>query len=48
MNENALEKIKDPHNFALELWSSAGIMALLLFAMVIAILFQRLVMHHEN
>jgi hypothetical protein len=48
MNENALEKIKDPHNFALELWSSAGIVALLLFAMVIAILFQRLVMHREN
>ncbi len=48
MNENALEKIKDPHNFALELWSSAGIIALLLFAMVIVILFQRLVMHHEN
>lgn len=48
MNENALEKIKDPHNFALELWSSAGITALLLFAMVIAILFQRLLMHHDN
>jgi len=48
MNENALEKIKDPHNFALELWSSAGIIALLLFITVIAILFQRLVMHHEN
>ena len=48
MNETALEKIKDPHNFALELWSSAGITALLLFVMVIAILFQRLFMHHEN
>ncbi|NBR07259.1 MAG: O-antigen ligase domain-containing protein [Planctomycetes bacterium] len=48
MNENALEKIKDPHNFALELWSSSGIIALLLFATVIAILFQRILMHTEN
>lgn len=48
MNENALEKIKDPHNFALELWSSAGITALLLFAMVIAILFHRLLMHNDK
>lgn len=48
MNESALEKIKDPHNFALELWSSAGIAALVLFAIVIAILFHRLLMHHDS
>jgi tetratricopeptide (TPR) repeat protein len=28
MEDNAAEKIKDPHNFALELWSSAGVFAL--------------------
>jgi hypothetical protein len=29
MDENALEKIKDPHDFALEVWATSGVFALI-------------------
>jgi len=43
MNEKAEEKIKDPHNFILELWSSAGIAAPILFILIIISLFRRFI-----
>jgi tetratricopeptide (TPR) repeat protein len=36
MKETAFQKIKDPHNFALEIWSTCGIFALLALMVVIA------------
>jgi tetratricopeptide (TPR) repeat protein len=41
MKETAFQKIKDPHNFALELWSTCGIAALLALAVAIAAFFWR-------
>ena len=39
----ALEEIKDPHNFALEIAANAGLLALLLFSLFLLALFRRVV-----
>src|SRR5439155_21662108 len=39
MKETAFQKIKDPHNFALEMWSTYGIFALLALLVAISWLF---------
>jgi hypothetical protein len=39
MSETADEKIRDPHNFALELWATSGVFAMLALLVVIAAFF---------
>src|SRR5205807_5195444 len=39
MKETAFQKIKDPHNFALEIWSTCGIFALLALMVALAAFF---------
>lgn len=43
MPPNSEEKIKDPHNFALEMWSTCGIFALLALLGALAVFFVRIV-----
>ncbi len=43
MDETAGEKIKDPHNFALEMWATCGLFALLALLGVLASFFLRVV-----
>jgi len=43
MPESAEEKIKDPHNFALEIWATCGIFALLALLVALAGFFQQVI-----
>jgi len=43
MPETAEEKIKDPHNFALEMWATCGVFALLALLVALALFFARMV-----
>ncbi len=42
MSETADEKIRDPHNFALEMWATSGLFAMLALLVVIAAFFMRI------
>jgi hypothetical protein len=39
MDENALEEVSDPHNFALETWATSGVFALVALAVTLAAFF---------
>src|SRR6185437_1294611 len=43
MPESAEEKIKDPHNFALEIWATCGIFALLAMLVALVAFFQHVI-----
>jgi hypothetical protein len=45
MDATAGEKIKDPHNFALELWSTGGVFALIAVVAALAVFFWRTVVY---
>jgi hypothetical protein len=42
MSETAAEKIRDPHNFALEMWATSGVFAMLALLVAIAAFFVRI------
>jgi O-antigen ligase len=41
MEPTASEKVQDPHNFALEIWATSGVFALLLLLITLAVFFRK-------
>jgi hypothetical protein len=48
MSETADEKIRDPHNFALEMWATSGVFAMLALLVVIVAFFVRILSWFAN
>jgi O-Antigen ligase len=42
MAATAVDKVQDPHNFALEIWATAGVFALLLFLLTLGLFFRQI------